>query len=289
MKLYLTLGIPGSGKSYWAEAFAADPVNNAINLCRDNMRLMFKGGDLTFDNAVEKLTLLSRDTLTVAALKAGKNVIWSDTNFNPDNMTRAFQIAKEVGGIEVIVKEFLDVPLSLCLQRNEARDRKVPKRVIMDMYTKHVLPTLLKNRTNPSDWLQKAIIVDIDGTIAQMVDRSPYDYSKCYSDEPIEHTIGLVKKHTKDHSLIFLSGREEWARAETIRWLKDKCDFKEGEYTLYLRPTGNRESAQQFKEKTYLNLIKDKFAVNAVFEDNQENALMFRRYGLNVYQCHVAY
>lgn len=44
------------------------------------------------------------------------------------------------------------------------------------------------------DAKEKCIIVDIDGTVAKMGDRIPYDYTKVHLDTPIWDVINLVKK-----------------------------------------------------------------------------------------------
>lgn len=52
----------------------------------------------------------------------------------------------------------------------------------------------------------KAIIVDIDGTLAHMTGRSPYDYSQVHTDEIDEVILDIVLKHQVGYHIFIVSG-----------------------------------------------------------------------------------
>lgn len=87
--------------------------------------------------------------------------------------------------------KFFDVPLSECLERNAVRENAVPERVIKDMAFKYNvgLPKEIPNPCNEE--LPRAFIFDIDGTLANMNGRSPYDYTKVSTDLPQWDVINM--------------------------------------------------------------------------------------------------
>ncbi len=57
----------------------------------------------------------------------------------------------------------------------------------------------------------KALICDVDGTIAEINGRSYYDYNKVSTDIPREEIISMIKSWSIANKLqiIFMSGRDE--------------------------------------------------------------------------------
>jgi len=84
------------------------------------------------------------------------------------------------------------------------------------------------------------VVVDIDGTIAEVGDRvnhllsKPKDwdayYSKCAEDKPINDILSLIGSFIKSgYSIVYCSGRRESCRQDTINWMrihKIPCSFK---------------------------------------------------------------
>jgi trehalose-6-phosphatase len=84
---------------------------------------------------------------------------------------------------------------------------------------------------NPS--LPRAIICDIDGTLAHMNGRSPYDYSKVGEDtldETILWLISLIRN--SGCMIIFVSGRDSECYSTTKDWIKS---YYLGAYRLVMR------------------------------------------------------
>lgn len=76
-KIYITVGLPGSGKSTWSKGMAKD--ENIVIICMDNIRLMLKG-DYIFDPIYEPLVAeITRGALN-DALMAGFDVIIDETH-----------------------------------------------------------------------------------------------------------------------------------------------------------------------------------------------------------------
>lgn len=137
--------------------------------------------------------------------------------------------------------------------------------------------------------LPKAIICDLDGTLAILGDRSPYDASTAEEDLiniPIANIIEVYDNQTLyDIDLILLSGREEKFRETTQRWLKK---YKITHYkALHLRKNKDFRKDYVIKKEIYEKHIKGKYNVLFVLEDRDQVVKMWRELGLTCLQ--VAY
>lgn len=96
--------------------------------------------------------------------------------------------------------------------------------------------------------MNKYIVVDIDGTIADCGERanlyintSPKDwdrfYSSCINDKPIIPIVKLVQELSTIYSIVFCSGRRESCREDTEKWL---CrNGLDGYVAMLLRPNND--------------------------------------------------
>lgn len=136
---------------------------------------------------------------------------------------------------------------------------------------------------------KKAIICDLDGTLALLGDRSPYDTGRASEDTlnlPVANIIEIyAHQQLYPISLILLSGREERYRKVTVEWLK-KHDITHYD-ALYLRKTGDRRKDTVIKKEIYDKNIQDTYDVLFVLEDRDQVVGMWRDLGLTCLQ--VAY
>ena len=67
----------------------------------------------------------------------------------------------------------------------------------------------------------KYVLCDIDGTIAQMSDRGPFEFNKVHTDLPILPIIEIIKYFYQQPNctVIFLSGRKSYSYSKTYQWL----------------------------------------------------------------------
>jgi hypothetical protein len=88
--------------------------------------------------------------------------------------------------------------------------------------------------------MQKAVIVDIDGTVANRTNRDPYDYSKVLDDAPKPDVIEVVSSLWKaGHKIIFVTARDDSCYDDTFEWLRLHCPpFMK----LYMRKTGDNRN-----------------------------------------------
>lgn len=266
MQLILTKGLPASGKSTHYKLLN-DPNLNVIT--KDDLRKQFP-------EMKEKQIIQKRDEVTVQSLSKGKSVCWCDTNFNPIHEARAVEIAKAFNAL-VVIHKFNETP-EVCIERDLAREEgRVGSQVIWKMYYQYVFRPE-KVEYNPK--LQGVIICDIDGTLAKMKDRRPFEWDKVGQDELVVHIANLLGRLSRTGvKIILVSGRDSVCGNLTINWLsKYLIPFDE----LYMRPESDMRDDREIKEEIYINHIKGKYNVELILDDRPKMVRHWMKLGLPV-------
>ncbi|HEX8531655.1 MAG TPA: 5'-hydroxyl kinase, partial [Cytophagales bacterium] len=129
------------------------------------------------------------------------------------------------------------------------------------------------------DTLPKVILVDIDGTIAERGQRSPFDWERVHLDTPKGHVVQLVKGlHRAGYGVIFLSGRDEVCRETTKAWIAQHFAWQEpDDYLLLMRGHRDQRKDSIIKRELFDGHVRDKFYVEAVIDDRNQVVDMWRR------------
>lgn len=128
----------------------------------------------------------------------------------------------------------------------------------------------------------KAIICDIDGTIAKRGDRSPYDMTKV-GEDTVNVPVALIIRamYSVGFSIVFTSGRDESARYATHQWLEENIDIMH--FDLLLRDLGdNRDDATVKKEM--LDSVRAVYDITMAFDDRNRVVDMWRDNGVPCFQ-----
>ena len=182
--LYMTGGLPASVKTTAAKAMMAlQPGTKRVN--KDDLRAMIDGGKWTPHN--EQFIIGARNELTRAALIEGYHVIIDDTNLAPRHEAWAQDMAKfHKAAFEIL--DFTNISPEECIKRDLVRSNSVGSKVILDMYNRYLKPEpMVPPAYDPS--LPEVILCDIDGTVAQMRGRGPFEWEKVGEDEPRKISI----------------------------------------------------------------------------------------------------
>lgn len=123
-----------------------------------------------------------------------------------------------------------------------------------------------------------AIMVDIDGTLAHMVGRSPYDYSKVHEDT-LDEVIASITRHYKH--VVVMSGRPEDCREATENWLR-KHDIRFD--ALFMRKSGDKRPDNEIKWELYQEHVEPNYKIDFVLDDRNRVVKMWRENGLKCLQ-----
>lgn len=135
-KLFLMMGAPGSGKSYWAQHHIQSTDKY---ISRDEIRFsMLQENDDYFDKEGE---VFNKFIQTINnSLLVYDNVFADATHLNAASRNKTIsRITVPVDEINVI---YLKTPLEICLKRNSTREGRklVPESVIKDMFNRIKVP-----------------------------------------------------------------------------------------------------------------------------------------------------
>lgn len=273
-KVIILQGLPASGKSTWAKQQIDENKGMYKRVNKDDLRLMLDNGNWSQDN--EKFILKIRDEIILKSLENGKHIIVDDTNLAPKHIEHIKQLIKGLAEIEV---KFFEIDIDEAIKRDLKRTISVGEKVIQDMYDRYLKP--IQERYIPSINLPKAFIFDIDGTLAKMNDRSPFDWDKVNTDIINEPVVRLLDDLSKlNYNIIIFTGRDGICEEKTKKWLADNNIF----YDYFaIRKTGdNRKDA--IVKKEFFDEVKNKYNILGVFDDRKQVVEMWRSIGLTCYQ-----
>lgn len=293
--LTCTRGLPASGKTTWAtqQLSAAEP-GAVTRVNRDDLRKMLH-------SAAPHLPITERQVTTVqhgaveSLLRSGVDVIVDDTNLRAKHLRTLAELAWKVDA-EFMVRDFTDVPLETCLERDSSRTDSVGEQVIRNMHARYLagraLPLPVPPHTEqatgqsyvPDPALPRAVMVDIDGTVALHVTRDPYDTSRYHEDVPNAPVVAAVHALlAAGYEVVFCSGRDEEFRDVTERWLGEHvtADYA----ALFMRKQGDRRRDDVIKLELFDLHIRDRWRVEFVIDDRDRVVAAWRSIGLTVLQC----
>lgn len=273
-------GYSGSGKSTIAQA---SPGNHIVS--RDSIRAMLTGredkfvGDHEFEGTVTKVQLEAVRSL----VRNGHHVIIDDTNLNGTYL-RKWRDQAACWGVGFTVHD-VRTPLDECIRRDaqrpngvgEAVIRKQAKRFPMDKW-----PTVTE--IPPAKPYQlgilPAITVDIDGTLAHMNGRSPYDPTR-YHEDTVDESISWMLRALAGWYIVLLSGRSEEYREATEKWLADNGVVWD---RLFMRAKGDTRHDGIVKSELVDKHISGVYDVIAHLDDRDRVVDMMRTKGMKVLQ-----
>lgn len=277
----MTVGLPASGKTTWAKQKLSDKPGSCKRVNKDQLRELLDCGKWSHDN--EKFVLGVRDYIIGAALNAGKHVIVDDTNLAPKHRERLQQLAKQHGAAFETV-DFTHVSVGECVERDRKRPNYVGEKVIRDMHKQFLAAPISPALIDPV--LPWCVICDIDGTVALLNGRGPYEGEKCDTDLPNAPVIDLVKQLAGDPSrqyeaFIFVSGRSECVREKTEQWIQRHICISA---PLFMRPDGDTREDSIIKREIYEREILGKYNVRFILDDRNRVVDGWRSLGLPCFQ-----
>ncbi|QGJ93757.1 polynucleotide kinase [Mycobacterium phage Hannaconda] len=299
-KLWAMRGFSGSGKSRRAREIANQ--NDAVVVNRDMLRMQLLGEWWTGDKEDEDRVTIAEEAQVVAFLKSETSVVIDNTHINPAYLRKWARLATRLGVEFEVVDVHADV--DECKRRVYQRwenemgtplARYLDPKVIEQQAKRHPVgkwPVVTAEPfvIEPVEWIKglpEIILVDLDGTLAHMTGRSPYQYERVGEDvvdEQIRRLVNLIW-HEEPCGVFLMSGRPDTCRDETVRWLAKNCICWD---ELYMRPAdakderGNSLPDYQVKYHLFNEHIRGKYNVRFILDDRKQVCEMWYRLGLKV-------
>lgn len=300
-KLLITRGLPGSGKTWFAERWVAEDPRNRKRVNRDDIgaqlhgRRFYDRPDLFQDT--EKAITVAQHAQIAEFLRRGWDVICDDTNLVRRTARDLRAIALRAGA-EFEIHDMLDVPLDVVYAQNEKRygtpayvERHVYDRMIARNTGRNAYEVPLADEPSDGEYVEpyvpvpgtpKAIMVDIDGTVALMQGRSPFDETRVHEDLPNQGVIDAVRAmHAAGNRVIFCSGRTDGCYDATKTWIEQHVAVPYD--ALLMRKSGDQRKDSIVKAEIFDEHIRRNYNIVGVFDDRQQVVKAWRRRGLTVF------
>ena len=292
--LTITRGYPGSGKSTWALNMTKCGY---VRVNRDSIRQQVFGleGKGILSSKQEREVTKLEIALVEAALNAGKNVVVDATHLRQKYAVQWADLAERHGAFFKV----MDFPVDVdeCVRRNAERRavEQVPENVIREMAKRfpihswpEIKPSGLYSKEPPitpyvpDTTKPHAYIFDVDGTLAQIGDRNPYDAGRAMEDTPNPH-VQLMWKHIEfgGYQMLVLTGRKHSHRGVTERWLEANQFCYDG---LWTRDDGDNRPDWIVKQELFDTHIAPNYNVLGVFDDRLQVARMWHLKGVPLFR-----
>jgi predicted kinase len=294
-KITIMSGPPRSGKSTLVTEMLKED-KTLVRISRDSIRTCIRG-----DRGIEheKLVTKIHDEALKLAVADGYNVVLDSTNVNYKALMERLPVWASLGDIEIVYMP--NLTLKELKERNEngPADEKLPSMVLskmrsnyqvllektdeiqkfLDNYSELVVTPYIQDESKP-----KAIIIDIDDTVARKGHRHHFDWKKVGEDAPIKDMLTLIDSLDKNIIRIYTTGRSEVCRADTIAWLTKHSNIDWNEDLLFMRAKSDFRKATETKKELFEKINKH-YHVIAWFDDDQRIIEQFRELGINTLQC----
>lgn len=239
-KVIFLRGAPASGKSTIARQFCEENPS-FLRVNRDSIK---KGldfyrthGKKEFEELVSKIEYSTIKSI----LRSGRDVIIDNTNAHPSFLKDYFlNLFNESYDVSFTYINTPEVSVEECINRDIARGKEgehvVGEAVVRKIYRDVVLnKDKFNNKFNElissytkhrkkivfNENLPKCIIVDVDGTVADICDRGVFDFQKSCGDTPKKDTVETVRNIflKGEYQVIFLTARPDDCKKVTENWL----------------------------------------------------------------------
>lgn len=134
--LIITSGLPASGKSTYSEWLVINA--HFFRVCPDLIRKDLYGDENIQGDGKKVFSIAHRQIKELGSV--GENVVFDATNINAKG--RKELVKKMRPYFDIIICTWFSTPYTLCLTRNEERERKVPEDVITRMWENFEPPTM---------------------------------------------------------------------------------------------------------------------------------------------------
>ena len=287
LQILILVGAPGSGKTTFARYFLRTEAN-WMRLGRDDFRAMQFVPVGNLPNHEEHLISELTDAAIEALLYKRCNVLIDATHCRKRYIDHYIERFNHLADISFKLFDVDAVTLAeRCSKRFQSTGKLIP-RGTLKKFIKEL--ELLKQEfdfaprpkiafeipvVRPDANLPKAIICDLDGTLAIMCNRNPYDATHCDQDalnEPVAKVLNSF--FDIGYKILLVTGREERFRKPTLRFLeKNNIEYHE----LWMRKTKDTRKDAIIKREIFDAEIAGKYFIEFVLDDRNQVVEMWRK------------
>lgn len=293
-QILILVGVPGSGKTTFAKYFIRTE-ENWMRVCRDDFRTMyFSASNLSLREESSITDMI--DGAIAGLLRRRTNVLIDATHCKAEYINHYIEKFNHLADISFKV---FDLDAQTITERCDKRNQEIGKYISQSVQNKYIkeLQVLKKNfdfsvrpkvdrretAIEQDNSLPKAIICDLDGTLALMDDRNPFDASHADEDrlnEPVANTLRLFSEN--GYQILLVSGREDKFKESTIKFLeKHNITYDR----LLMRKSKDYRKDSIVKREIYEGTIKGKYYIEFVLDDRDQVVDMWRQeLGLSCFQ-----
>lgn len=286
LQILILIGAPGSGKSTFSKYFIRTE-ENWMRLCRDDFRMMH----FTYSNLSpreESLITDMQDASIEALLKKRCNVLIDATHCRDEYLNHYIERFNHLADISF---KMFEVDAKVIAERCDKRNKESGKFISTSVQRKYLkeledlkktfdfsLRPKIDNRERSVKQdisLPKAIICDLDGTLALMDDRNPFDATHADKDdlnEPVANTLKVFAK--EGYQILLVSGREDRFREPTISFLNQ---YDIPYHQLWMRPSKDFRKDSIVKREIFDAEIAGKYYIEFVLDDRDQVVEMWRK------------
>ena len=286
LQILILIGAPGSGKSAFARYFLRTE-ENWMRLCRDDFRAMQFTTD-NMSNHEERLIAEMTDAAIEKLLLKRCNVLIDATHCRKEYLNHYIERFNHLADISFKV---FDVDYSTLAERCDKRfqntgkfiPRSVLKKFVKELevlkkefdFSPRPKVDIYKSATAQDVSLPKAVICDLDGTLALIRNRNPYDATHCDEDELNVPVANLLRSfYDNGYKILLLSGRTERFHSPTVRFLeKHSVSY----HQLWMRKDNDSRKDATMKREIFDTEIAGKYFIELILDDRNQVVDMWRK------------
>lgn len=279
-KLYALRGLPGAGKSTLAKEMVKENPNLA-RVNRDDLRTQMFNKKGVLDHPSERAVTIAHDSMVMSLLKAGRDVVVDNLHLRPKYVRDLRKVAQKVGAEFELIDVHVDVEEAVSRQTGRPPEDRVPVEVIREMASKFYrngvfldasdkdAPPTPVEKYIPDTSRPKALICDLDGTLANMGERNPYDFTRVSEDTVVEHVLDIVRLFRGEgYDILFFSGRDDSCFDDTLDWITRHLPHMR--FSLHMRKTGDGRPDNIIKQEMFDDVARNRFNVRFVIDDRKQ-------------------
>ena len=277
MKIYICLGISGSGKTLYADSWVSKDPSKRVKINAEGFLPIFKKEEVVKEALINTLKLAMSSEYDII-LDGIENFTYIKLYY--DLIVEWNKEHKDaIYSLEFVV---FNPPVIECISRNILRGiSEEETRKQWKLYGPIIVSQSLrlKNVLEQDHSLPHCILVDLDGTLAlNYAGRSFYGVSDAMKDDVFNESLRPLLENKK---LLIISSRDEDCREITEKWLSDNnVKFER----LFLRNSIDTSLPAEYKKTAFKTLIKDNYYIEYVLDDDLECIKMFKGLGLTTLQ-----